>query len=146
MRSSFLTTLLAVLGDQPEIENLPNDKLIALDYEGYRLDRNTAWPVFHKVARLQTLCFHSHKEAQMPDLVEIKQMASVMGGSILEIMANSLGTQEDATRRIMMLERLIVEIVRDVVPAEIEQFDVDYIAHIDGVIVRRPVQQRRFLD
>lgn len=146
MNSSFLATLLAVLGDQPEIENLPNNQLIASDYEGERLDKESTRPIFHKIARLQTLCFRAYEDAQMSELDTIKEITATTGGSTAEIMDNALRIQEDATRRIMMLERLIVELVREAIPAEIERLNVEYVAHIDAVLMRRPIQRQRFLD
>jgi hypothetical protein len=146
MNSSFLATLLAVLGDQPEIENLPDNQLIASDHEGERLDKVATRPIFRKIARLQTLCFRAHEDARMPELDATKEIAATTGGSTAEIMANALGIQEDSTRRIMMLERLIVELVREAVPAEIERLDVEYVAHVDAVIMRRPIRRQRFLD
>lgn len=102
--------------------------------------------VFRKLARLQTLAFQAHEKSEMPSYEVIKSVVEVTGGNTPQTMADSLGVQEDVTRRIMMIERLIVEVVRESVPAECERNDVEYFAHVSGVIMRRPIKHRRFLD
>lgn len=146
MNSSFLTTLMAVLSDQNEIENLPNDKLIASNHESNPIKQVVPTTVLIKIARLQTLAFQAHNKSKMPNCDVIKSIAEVTGSNTAQTMADSLGVQEDATRRIIMIERLIVEVVREAIPAECERNDVEYFANTNGLIMRRPINYRRFLD
>lgn len=146
MNSSFLATLMAVLSDQDEIENLPNDKLIASELIGEPLESAVTMPIFLKIARLQTLAFRAHEIGEMPSFDSITQISGTTGGDAAKTIADSLGVKEDATRRIMMIERLIVEIVREAVPAECERNNVEYFGHLSGVIMRRATNSQRFLD
>jgi hypothetical protein len=54
----------------------------------------------------------------MPEMDVINQQASETKTSSIEVMARSLSIQEDSTRREMMIERLIVELVRETYPQE----------------------------
>lgn len=146
MNSSFLATLTAVLSGQDKIENLPQDRLIASDYIGDPVKQIVPVSVFLKIARLQTLAFQAHEKSELPSYEAVKSVAEVTGGNTAQTMANSLGVQEDATHRIMMIERLIVEVVHEAIPAECERNDVEYFAHVSGVIMRRPINHRCFLD
>lgn len=146
MNSSFLATLTAVLSGQDEIENLPNDRLIGFDYLGDPVEQTVPMSVFLKLARLQTLSFQAHEKSEMPSYEVVKNVVEVTGGNAAQTITDSLGVQEDDTRRIMMIERLIVEVVREAIPAECERNDVEYFAHVSGVIMRRPINNRRFLD
>jgi len=144
--SSFLSTLVAVLSNQAEIAELPNDKLNAFTCEGPTIEGELPKDVFHKIARLQTLIMLSHENARMPDYKTTQQIADETGVDFITAGANALATSEDATHRVIMLERLIVEVVREAFPKECSYFDVRYLARLDQKIVRLPVQQLRFLD
>jgi hypothetical protein len=146
MNSSFLATLTAVLSGQDKIENLPQDKLIATNHMGDPIQHIVPVSVFLKLARLQTLAFQAYEKSEMPSYGTVKSVVEVTGGNTAQTMANSLEIQEDAARRITMIERLIVEVVREAIPAECEQNDVEYFAHVSGVIMRRPSNNRRILD
>lgn len=61
-------------------------------------------------------------------------------------LANALGVMEDATRRIVMIERLIVEIVHEAVPTECERLNVLYCVNMKLEVLWRVSPQQRFLD
>jgi len=145
MNSSFLFTLLAVLSDEEDILALSHDRLIT----SYRMGDPAAEvtkKTLLKLTRLQTLCFQAHETGEMPELNVMEQMASETGSGVADVMANSLGTQEDMTHRVMMLERLMVEVVREAVPAECDKFEVQYYVCDGGTIMSHPIERRRFLD
>lgn len=146
MNSSFLSTLLAVLSDEEDIPALPHDRLITSYRMGDPVKAEVTRRILLKLTRLQTLCFQVYETGEMPELDAMKQMASETGSGIADVRANSLGTQDDMACRIMMLERLMVEVVREAVPAECDKFEVQYYVHADGTIMRRPIERRRFLD
>lgn len=145
MNSSFPSILVAVLTGQPEITELPNNRLVASDQNGVALEEKIPRDLLFKIARLQTLSAQARKDAEIPSFEDAKQIAEETGAGFIVTGTNALGVQEDATHRIMMIERLIVEIVREAFPAECGQFDVHYAAHISGRIIRCPTQSRRFL-
>ncbi|MDE2041416.1 MAG: hypothetical protein KGI59_03500 [Patescibacteria group bacterium] len=146
MNSSFLSTLTAILNDQREIAELPSDKLIAFEHVGEAVQQQISTQFLLKIARLQTLCVRAHQDGEMPDYEDEKQIAKETGQNIQNVMAKSLGLMEDSTHRAIMLERLMVEVVREAFPSECEHFDVAYYAHISGQIMRRPNRHHRFLD
>ena len=146
MNSSFLNTLIAILNDQPNIAELPNDKLIAFTHVGVAVQQEISTQLLIKIARLQTLCVRAQEEGEMSDYEGEKQIASETGQNIQEAMAKSLGLSEDLTHRLTMLERIIVEVMREAFPSEFEHFDVAYYAHISGQIMRRPIHHQRIFD
>lgn len=145
MNSSFLATLSAVLSGQDEIENLPKNKLIASDQEGEEVKQTVPPHVFLMIARLQTLAFMEDDQSAMQPGENTAAVLETIGDDPVNTIPNALMVQEDGTRRIAMIERLIVEIVREALPAECEVFGVEYFAHESCVLMRRPTLQRRYL-
>lgn len=146
---TFLETIVAILSDQPVIDTLPNDKLNVFDIGkpigGRRLPMN----VLQRLARLQTLIVRAQSMGEMPatDVMEgLQDPGERTQLSQLDAMAAALGIQEDSTRRIMMLERLIVEIVREAVPTECERLDVRYCVNMQLEVLWSPSPRQRFLD
>jgi hypothetical protein len=144
--SSFLTTVMAVLNNQSEIVDLPNDKLNAFTCEGDTLEEKIPLDILLKIAGLQTLIMQTREKVEMPDYETTQQIAKEIGVDSITAGANALAVSEDATHRVMMLERLIVEVVRAAFPKECGQFNVRYLARLDQKILRLPAQQLRFLD
>ncbi len=99
-----------------------------------------------KIARLQTLIVKSREDTRIPSYEIINQIAQATEVDFLTANANALAISEDSTYRVMMLERLITEIVRENFPKESGQFGCNYFAHPESVLVRVPVQRQRFLD
>ena len=136
---NFISTITAILTDQTDIKSLPNDELRPFESNhGEKTAKDISPFGKRKIARLQTLILHEHERGKMPEHGEAPM-------DILA-MANALGIQEDSTRRIMMMESLITEIVREEIPAETERFDVIYFLKHDWNLYRYPIPERRFLD
>lgn len=133
---------MAVLGNQTIIQELPNDKLIAFDCKGDSIEGEVSPAIFFQIARLQTLSSQAQEDAEMPSTEAIGQIAKETDVPFGVAGTNALHVQEDATHRSMMIERLIVEVVREACPAESRQFGVQYLAHISGKIIRRPISER----
>ena len=146
MNSSFVSTVMAVLADQMEIPELPMDKLIGFSWEGTPVEQPLDKYLMLKVARLQNLCLIAQKHGEHPSYEEIKQIAEATGVSFMEAGANALSTGEDMTQRCIMLERLIVELVRESIPTECHHFYVQYFINGDRKLMRREMQRQRFLD
>ena len=149
--SSFYTTLLAVLNEQSEIKELPSNHLAANIYsEGERLPNQIPRDVFLKIARLQTLIVNEGDRSEMPSAEEEKNMREQLGVDFLTLTSKALCVKEDATRRIMMLEGMIIEIVRSILPEECDQFNMRYCACFSPpnshYLLRAPAPQQRFLD
>lgn len=145
---TFTETLRAILSDQSEIPKLPEDKLVAFS-EGQSIPTKLPLHILHRLVRLQTLIVQEQQRGEMPDtdVLEGLGLASEQSeGSKLNSMAKSLSVQEDATKRILMLEQLIVEIVREAVPSECERFDVRYCVNLELDVLWSPNLKRRFLD
>lgn len=142
MKSSFPAILAAVLGNQPVIAELPNDNLVAFNCEGNSIDGEVSPALLLKVVRLQTLISQAQEDAEMPSTEAIQQIADETNVEFFVASINASHVQEDATHRMMLLERLIVEVVREACPAECGQFDVQYLAHISRKIIRRPINKR----
>jgi hypothetical protein len=118
---SFLTILGSVLREDEDVPELPTEKLVAVVRDnvgatalGYTVPVN----IMIKLARLQTLKIREGELSSMPEMDVINQQASETKTSSIEVMARSLSIQEDSTRREMMIERLIVELVRETYPQE----------------------------
>ncbi|MEY2640730.1 MAG: hypothetical protein RL150_123 [Candidatus Parcubacteria bacterium] len=137
---------MAVLTEADEIPDLPNNKLIPVGGTYECVSETVPRPVFRKIARLQTLCFQAYALGGVPDIGQADQQAALTGSTRHRVMEASLSTREDMVRRIMMLERLIVEIVRETFPAECSRFDVEYFVCLDDTLRCRPAERRRFFD
>ena len=133
---SFLTVITDILIDKTEIPELPMNKLIASEKEGSVVEVAIRREVFLKMARLQTLLYREYQNGTPPDLKEIEQIAFETGSNPIQAMNNALKVSRDAKERIAFLERLIIEVVRENFPKEREVFDVSYVAHLQGKIVR----------
>ena len=135
--------LVLVLGDAEDIPGLAMNELVALDRKDAKpLGYDIPAEVMIKLARLQTLAIRESEKGDMPESDQLKDL----GVSTIETMSRSLGIQEDATRRAMMLEQLFTEVVREVFPAECDRLDVEYSLHPTNGIMWRPVRRQRFLD
>lgn len=143
MNSSFLSTLMAVLNDQQEILQLPNNKLVAYNIDGDPISKEIPISFVLKLARLQTLIDKADEDTPLPSFEETEQIAEATGGDFVSAMTNSMFANDDKLLRVMMLKRIIVEVVRDAYPAESEHFDVEYFAHINRSVVRRPTRTRQ---
>lgn len=142
----FIETLLAVLNQQEEIPDLPSNQLTVIDQRGTRVSAQLSCKHILQIARLQTLAFRASKSGELPTHTDITAQARETGGQYLNLAASLLTVQEDATRRVMMLEGLIIEIVRQIVPAESERFDVRYFVNEQRHLLWIPSPPRRFLD
>jgi hypothetical protein len=143
---SLLTVVREILNGAEKIPELPEDGLIATNGEGRPISVMMDGATFKKLARLQTLIRHEQKKAEMPDMDVVRQTAEGLGKTVSDILASSLGVQEDATSDIMMLERLMVAIVRDACPQESERMGVRYLADISYKVHAIEAPTRRFLD
>jgi hypothetical protein len=133
---SLLSVVIAVLNDEQIIPELPNNKIVAYQNRGQPIAGHVNNSrAFLKVARLQTIIVQEQEKSELPEVIESTSSASA-----------ALMVQEDATHTIMMLERLIVQIVRDAYPSESERFGVRYVADIGMGIFYTEAPQRRFLD
>lgn len=146
MSRSFLTVLTEVLAERPQIPELPDDQLNAMygEYEGEEVrDANIDKTLLKKVARLQTLCVREHQRCCMPKVAEMHATASVTQTSLPMVFAGALTVAEDSANRIEMLEQLIVEAVREVIPSEVDVMNVGYTVHLTGKLLRHPVLRHR---
>ena len=144
--NSLISIITAVLRGDETISELPGDQLYAFEGTGKPFDFQFSTEAFLKIVRLQTLIFLEQERAGIPSVDAIKQMCSVSGQTFDVVMVRSLQTQEDATRNIIMLERLIVGLVREVCPAECERFGVRYVADISARVCWCQAPDQRFLD
>lgn len=144
---SFITILGLVLQNETEITELPASELVAIDINcAVPLGYDVPTDLMIKLARLQTLKYHEQDLCSMPKMESITQQAKETKTSVAGIMGHSLATQEDSIHRIIMLERLFTEIVRESFPKECERFDVTYFLHPTKGIMFRPINHRQFLD
>ena len=146
MNSSFVSTVMAVLSNQMEIPELPMDKLVGFSWEGTPVEQPLDKYLMLKVVRLQNLCLMAESHGEQPSYEETKQIAEAAGVSFMEAAAKSLSTGEDMTQRCIMLERLIVELVRENIPTECHHFYVQYYINNEQKLMRREMRRQRFLD
>ena len=143
---TLLPVIVAVLNGEEDIPELPNDQLQALQNQGQPIPGSVNQKTFQKIARLQTLIFKEQEKAEIPDMKVLRQTCTESGQDFVTVMARSLSVQEDATSNIMMLERLIVEVVREACPVECERFGVRYFADISLRVFFGESPSQRFLD
>jgi hypothetical protein len=136
---SLVGLITAVLADEGEISELPTGELYPIDNEGVVVAESIEVTVALKIARLQTLIFREKEKGEMPET----SMLPFYGPAA---MASFLSVQEDATANIMMLERLIVEVVREAFPRESERFGVRYFLTSQRHLLCAESPQRRTLD
>ncbi len=137
---------MAVLNEQVEIACLPDDRLNAFPCEGPIVEGQISGKILLKIVRLQTLIMKSREDTRMPDDETIKQIVEESSSDPMIVCAKALAVSEDSTYRVMMLERLITEIVREHFPKECGQFRYNYFVRPDRKIVRVPIVELRFLD
>jgi hypothetical protein len=143
---SLLLIIVSVLNGDETITELPDGQLVAFQDRGKPINGMVDQTVLLKVARLQTLIVKEQEKAEIPEMEALKALCAQTGKDFATVMAQSMEVQEDATSNIMMLERLIVEIVRDACPAECERFGVRYVADISMRIFFSEAPQGRFMD
>ena len=136
--SQFLKTLMDVLNGESKIQALPNDKLIALNVHGESVAGDLTGEQLLKLARLQTLRVNEISAIEeSPSFDEVSEMAKQAGVSFVEIEVKNMCIRADTPDRIVMLDRLIVEVVRDIFPKEVDVFDVLYSITPTAQIIRR---------
>ena len=141
---TFVQTLTAILNDQEEIPGLPDNGLMGLDRDGQALPDKFSARDIVKLVRLQTLATREHFNSSILDAEpsEKGDDQNVPFG----VDSDLLKVQEDGILRIMMLEHLIVEIVRSIIPTESECFNVRYAITPTGRVMRCSVPGLRVLD
>ena len=144
--SSFVEILQLILTDAKEIKGLADDELIAHDYPATMVRWRLSPDTFYRLARLQTLKAREFERGAMPDISGIKQVVVETGKDTAEVMSRSIAVSEDSLRRVMLLEQLIVEIVREAIPAESENLGVEYFVGPSADVYFRPLAEHRFLD
>ena len=141
----FLSTLIDVLSEKPEIKALPMDKLISSDAQGEAVIGNIDKMQLLKLVRLQTL-----KELEIsmvdepPSFAEVSEMAKQAGVNFGKIEVKNMCVRADSVDRILMLERLIVELVRSIFPKESDVFDVSYHVTLTPQIIRQKKHRSTF--
>ncbi len=140
----FTTILGEILANRSNISEFCDGELVALPRTGELLEKHLCPSVALQIARLQTLIVQEREKGH--SFNQTVAMAEVTGTTLLSSMGRSLALQEDSACRIKMLERLIVEIVRENVPAENEHFGALYSLGIDMLVCRVPVPRQRFED
>ncbi len=124
MRSLSLV-IRSVLNGDLVIPELPGDKLLAFQECGTPIGSSADSAVLLKVARLQTLIVKEREKGEIPEMKTLKSLARI-GGGLARIKNAAMAVRDDTASNIIMLERLIVEIVRDACPREGERFGVTY--------------------
>ena len=135
---NFLETVVAILqnkSDRPESSILKEEDLITLS-TGTLLGKKLPKRELLKVLNLQTLCYQEEENGRLPKM------------GTIELCKNSelISVQEDAGVKIAMLERIIVEIVREAIPSENERFGVRYCINRDGELIFSPLPRYRSMD
>ena len=143
---SLLSIVVSILKSDESIPELPNDELVAFQHHGKPINGTVKLVTLLKIARLQTLIVREQEKAEIPEMESLKAVCAQTGKDFATVMAQSLVVQEDTTSNIIMLERLIVETIRDAYPMECERFGVRYVADVSGRIHFSEAPQRRFMD
>lgn len=116
---NFPELLVAILTDQENIPELPDDKLKYTEPSEGMSPRVERPELVRRIARLQTLMFRE-KEIQQnsrPDALELQAIADATGLSYIEAMMSQGQMSDDQFYRIKCLQCLIIEIVRGIFPA-----------------------------
>ena len=142
---TLLPIIVSVLNGDKNIPELPNDQLVAFQNTGQPIQGIVDQNTFLKIARLQSLIVREQRRSGIPEMETLKQVANQNGTDFPTVMANALSVQEDATSNIMMLERLIVESVREARPEECERFGVRYFADVSIRVFFAEAPQNRFM-
>ena len=143
---TLLPVIVSVLNGDENIPELPDDQLLAFQNIGQPIQGVVDQKTFLKIARLQSLIVREQQRAAIPEMATLKQVAAQNRTDFPTFMANALSVQEDATSNIMMLERLIVESVREARPEECERFGVRYFADTSIRVFFAEAPRNRFLD
>ncbi|MES3031141.1 MAG: hypothetical protein V4697_01870 [Patescibacteria group bacterium] len=140
--------IVAILSNHPDIPGLPTTELNPVNH-GEPIEKQPSHEIVLQLARLQTLIFREHERGDISPVEKVGAMSSgneeSSYGATLNSMAQALSTQEDATRIVMMLEQLMVQIVRENIPTEHERLDVRYHVNEEWKVMWSPNPSRRFL-
>jgi len=143
---TLLPIIVSVLNNDENIPELPDDQLVAFQGHGQPIPGPINQIEFNKIARLQTLIIREQEKASIPEMDVLKETCAENNLDFGNAMAQALSVQEDATSNIMMLERLIVEVVRNACPKECDRFGVRYFADISLRVFFAESPHQRFLD
>ena len=135
---TFTETLVAVMTDKPEIASLPRKSLIGDNRAGQPVRHQLPEKILTRIVRLQTMIYQEGEKSPIP---RDGKMPEAEGQNIAELMSKYLQIQEDGARKMIMLKQLIVEIIREHVPAECERFNVHYALDSQSRIMRYPVDR-----
>lgn len=128
MNRSFLSILTAVLNDEDDIPELPDDALKTVTQVGQVVSGDgVTSQLLKKVKRLQTLCGLDFATYGMPSVTKVPS-----------VRLTAIFFARNTIERIEMIEQLIVEVVREAVPVERERHDVGYAVHLSDSLMYYP--------
>lgn len=137
---TFYKILAAVLNDRARIQALPDSSLWALT-TGEPVGKKIPEKAALRIARLQTLILREGKAAvsSVADSVFGVRRSDAELLQRISTARRKMGDKNaEKTARIRMLERLIVEAVRDEIPEECDQYRVRYCVNDKGELLRSP--------
>lgn len=145
--NTFIDIVVAILTERSEIPGLRNQTLVALgttDTPGTPVAQEIQSSEFLKLVRLYTL-IQQEKERSVPaSFGELRTQSKAFGTNLAADMIQNLEVNEDVERRIMMLERLMIEIVRKNVSSECERLGVEYYIDMHQGLMWRLSQRDQF--
>ncbi len=139
---SFLEKVVAILLNMNEISGLNFDDLIALE-TGEPIGGKVEGPILMILMRLQTMIVQECEKGSRPEGADeffgLEPEADESGAATSIASANALKLYDDTTARVLMLERIITEVIRQAIPTECERFGARYCIAPNGRVLWSPV-------
>ena len=150
--STLLSQIQMILAEEKYIKGLSvREELTAVKFQGEEsqvVSLSIPRDLLIKIARLQTLLIREREKGEIPRFESVQQQMEATGQDYLEVASNELISQEESLHNVMMIERLIVLVVREVFPREIDHFECRYFVGFkkrQTVLFREPMPKRMFL-
>lgn len=138
--STFMSTLKSVLNGEARIPGFEDWTFIPVKPDDSSMPGpKVSLDALRKICVLQSLAIKASETGEFVPTYVLSAGLEEMGGSKSEMTARSIAVTEDAAYRVMFLEYLIVEVVRDEVPAECERMGVRYFVTGDNRLMFRPL-------
>jgi O-phosphoseryl-tRNA(Cys) synthetase len=138
MNSSFFNQLTAILSEADEVHGLPKCKMQVMRPSDEIIEQKISIEKVLMISRLQTLMVEQVNNFSVSNSLNLQEFQSQIGFDIFDSDKNEKMITFDFAHRVKMIQRLIIEIVREVLPRECDLLGYYYFIREDTKLIRVP--------